>query len=110
MEILLNYDTSPLNPALKIIIPLIFVAVVGIYLYVRRYYSLKIRNVLDILLLFAVFIVIAAGLRYFGDGTQFGFTKDYSLRWFQSLAYVAAAGFFVLAGYKLFHLYEGEEK
>ncbi len=110
MDTLLTYETSPLNPALKIIIPLVFLAVLGIYVYVRRYYSERIRNVLDILLLFAVFAVIAGVLRYFGDGNQFGFTKEYSLKWFQTLAIVAEAGCFVLAGYKVLHLFGDDKK
>jgi hypothetical protein len=110
MGALFHYDTSPLNPALKIIIPAIFVVVVVLYVHVRRFYSLRIRNILDMLLLFAIFAVIAGVLRYFGHGTQFGFTKAFSLKWFESLAYVAAAGFFILAGYRLLHLYEGAKK
>jgi hypothetical protein len=110
MDTLLNYDTSPLNPALKILIPFIFLAVLGIYLSTRRYYSDKLRAFIDAMILFAFFAVMAGVLRYFGDGTQFGFTKDYSLRWLQSLAMVAEAACFILAGYRLLHLFgEGEE-
>jgi hypothetical protein len=103
---LLNYDTSPLNPALKIIIPIVFLVVLGIYVATRRYYSEKIRTFIDILLLFAVFAVLAGIFRFFGDGTQFGFTKEYSLKWFQTIAIVVEAGFFILGGYKLLHLFE----
>ena len=110
MDNLLNYDTSPLNPAIKVIIPLVFLLVFAIYLYTRRYYTEKIRTFIDILLLFASFAVIAGIFRYFGDGTQFGFTKEYSLKWFQSLAMVAEAACFALAGYKLLHLFEVERK
>jgi hypothetical protein len=110
MDNLFNYDTSPLNPALKIVIPLIFLAVFGIYLYTRRYYTEKIRTFIDILLLFALFAVIAGIFRYFGDGTQFGFTKEYSLKWLQSLAMIAEAACFALAGYKLLHLFEENRK
>jgi hypothetical protein len=110
MDNLFNYDTSPLNPLLKIIIPLVFLAVFAIFLYTRRYFSDKIRVFIDLLLIFALFAVIAGIFRYFGDGTLFGFTKEYSLKWFQSLAIVAEAICFALAGYKFLHLFEGDEK
>jgi FtsH-binding integral membrane protein len=110
MNALLIYDTSPLNSALKIIITLIFLTVLGIYLYTRRYYSDKIRTFIDIMILFAACAVVAGILRYFGHGTQFGFTEDYSLKWFQSLAYVAEAGCFILAGHKLLHLFKEDGK
>jgi len=110
MDALLNYDTSPLNPALKFIVPVIFFVVLGIYVSTRRYYSDKIRTFVDILLMFAVCAVIAGILRYFGDGIIFGFTTDYSLKWFQSLAYIAVAVFFILGGYTLLHLSEGENR
>lgn len=110
MADLLLYDTSPLNPALKILIPLLFLGVLGIYWYTRKYYSEKIRIFIDSMILFAFFAVIAGAIRYFGDGTDFGFTKDYSLKWFQSIAYIGEAGCFILAGYRLLHLFEEEEK
>ena len=106
MDAFLNYDTSPLNPALKIVIPVVFFAVFLIYLFTRKYYTEKIRTFIDILLIFALFAVIAGVFRYIGDGTQFGFTKEYSLKWFQTLAIVAEAACFGLAGYKLLHLFE----
>ena len=53
---------------LKIIIPLLFLAVFGIYLYARRNYSEEIRTFIDILLLFALCAIIAGIFRYFGDG------------------------------------------
>jgi len=110
MADLLFYDTSPLNPALKMVIPVIFLAVLVIYAYTRKYYSEKIRIFIDSMILFAFFAVISGTIRYFGDGTAFGFTGDYSLKWFQSLAYVAEAGCFILAGYRLLHLCEGDGK
>jgi hypothetical protein len=109
MDDLFNYDTSPLNPALKIIMPLVFLVVLAIYFRLRRYYKGKLKTVLNFLLLFALFAVITGIFRYFGDGTMFGFTKDYSLKWFQSLTLVAEAAFFALGGYTLLHLF-GEEK
>jgi len=68
MADLSNYNTSPLNPVLKIIIPLLFLAVFGIYLYARRYYPDRIRTFIDLLLLFALCAEIAGIFRYFGDG------------------------------------------
>jgi len=109
MDSLFDYDTSPLNPALKIIIPLVFLGVFAIYFYLHRFYKGKLKIFLDFLFLFAIFAVIAAVFRYFGDGILFGFTKDYSLKWFQSLAMVAEAAFFVLGGYTLLNLF-GEER
>ena len=109
MDSLLNYDTSPLNPALKIIIPIIFLGIFAIYFYIHRFYQGRLKVFLDYLFLFALLAVCAAVFRYFGDGTMFGFTKEYSLKWFQSLAMVAEAAFFVMAGYTLLNLFEEEK-
>lgn len=109
MDSLFNYDTSPLNPALKILIPVIFLVVFAIYFYIHRFYRGKLKVFLDFLFLFALLAVSAGVFRYFGDGTMFGFTKDYSLKWLQSLAMVAEAVFFVLAGYTLLNLFEEEK-
>jgi len=106
---LLDYNTSPLVLILKIAAPLIFLVVLGIYVATRKYYSEKIRIVIDFLILFAAFAFIAGVLRIFADGTDFGFTKEYSLRWFQSIGYIAASSSFMYAGYRLLHLF-GEEK
>ncbi len=106
MDTLLSYETSPLNPALKIIIPLIFLVALAFYFFTQRYYSEKIQILLDILIMFAFFAVLAGVFRYFGDGTGFGFTADYSLKWFQSLLMVAEAGCFCLAGYSMLHIFE----
>jgi hypothetical protein len=110
MNDLLNYDISPLNPALKIIIPLLFLGVLVIYARIYGFYRGRLRTFTDFLLLFALFAVIAGVFRYFGDGTLFGFTKDFSLKWFQSLAMVAEAVFFVLGGYTLLTLFKEEKK
>jgi len=109
MADLLDYNTSPLVLILKIVAPLIFLLILAIYAFIRKYYSEKIQAVIDSLILFATFAFIAGGLRIFADGTAFGFTEEYSLRWFQSLAYVAASGCFILAGYKLLHIFEEEK-
>ncbi|TAJ45397.1 hypothetical protein [Methanofollis fontis] len=107
---MLDYETSPLNPLLKVIVPLIFLAVTGIYFAARRHYDGAIRSFIDMLMLFALFATISGVLRFLGHGTDFGFTKDYSLKWIQSLAYVFEAGFFILAGYKLLHLFGGDDE
>jgi hypothetical protein len=109
MDHLFNYDTSPLNPALKIIIPLVFLGVFAIYLYLRRFYKGKLKILLNFLMLFALCAVLAGVFRYFGNGTMFGFTNDYSMKWLQSLAMVAEAAFFVLGGYTLLHLFDEEK-
>ena len=109
MADLLDYNTSPLVPVLKVTAPLIFLIVLVIYGLTRRYYSERIRIFIDSLILFAAFAFIAGWLRLFADGTEFGFTKEYSLRWFQSLGYIAASACFILGGYRLLNL-TGEEK
>jgi len=106
---ILDYTTSPLVPLLKIIAPLIFLVVLAFYAMTRKYYSEKIQTFIDILIWFSLFAIIAGILRFFGDGTEFGFTTEHSLRWFQSVGYLAAAGCFLLAGYNLLHLLGGEK-
>ncbi|MDD1687455.1 hypothetical protein [Methanoregula sp.] len=106
---LLDYTTSPLVLILKIIAPLIFLVVLGCYVFTRRYYSEKIRVFIDSLILFALFAFVAGWLRIYADGTEFGFTKEYSLRWFQSVGYIAASGAFMYAGYTLLHLFEEDK-
>ena len=108
MDSLFNYETSPLNPLIKVIIPLIFLIALALYYHTQRYYSEKIRIFIDILILFALFAVFAGVFRFFGHGTEFGFTSDYSLKWIQSLLMVAEAGCFALAGYTLLNLFEEE--
>jgi hypothetical protein len=105
MDSLLSYETSPLNPALKLIIPLIFFIALMFYFSTQKYYSERIRVFIDILIVFAFFAVLAGVFRFFGDGIEFGFTKDYSLKWFQSILMVAEAGCFLLAGYTMLRLF-----
>lgn len=109
MADLFDYNTSPLVLILKVAAPLIFLAALVFYVAIRRFFTGKIRLFLDTLILFAFFTVIAGWLRFYADGTEFGFTKEYSLRWVQSVAYIVSAGCFIYAGYRLLHLC-GEEK
>jgi len=81
-----------------------------IYVSIRQYYSGEIRSFITMLLLFALFETVAAVFRYFGHGTEFGFTSDYSLRWLQSIAHIIAAVFFIIAGYNLLHLFGGNKE
>lgn len=104
---LLDYATSPLDPALKLVIFLLFAAAFVIYLDTRRYFGGNVKSFIDFLVLFTLFMAIGAFLRYFGDGTAFGFTTDYSLKWFQSIAYLVAGVFYILAAHKLLTLFSG---
>jgi hypothetical protein len=105
MTDLFDYASSPLNPALKIIIFLIFAAVFLLYLDTRKHFGGKVRSFIDLLSLFGLFMALGAFFRIFGDGLGYGFTSDYSLKWFQSIAYLAAGVFFVLAARKLLTLF-----
>jgi hypothetical protein len=98
---LFNYDTSWLNPALKLAILGIYVLLSYIYFRSRRSFAGDIQWVLLILFGMGAAAAAAALLRYFGDGTQFGFTKEFSLKWFQSLCYIIQAVMFVVAAQKL---------
>jgi hypothetical protein len=104
---LFDYATSPLNPLLKIIIFLIFAAVFLIYLDMRRHFGGNVKTFIDLLCLFAVFMVLGSFFRFFGDGIEFGFTGDLSLKWFQSTAYLAAGLFYILAARQLLTLFSG---
>jgi energy-coupling factor transporter transmembrane protein EcfT len=101
MNELFNYDSSWLNPALKLLIIALFVLVGFVYNRSQRSFAGDIHWVLLILFWMSTVAAVAALLRYFGDGTQFGFSKELSLKWFQSLGYVAQAGLFVVAARKL---------
>jgi hypothetical protein len=106
---LLDYATSPLNPALKIITFLLFFAVLLIYIDTRKLFGGNAKSFIDLLCLFALFMALGAILRWFGDGTDFGFTSDYSLKWFQSICYLAAGMFSILAARKLLILFPEAE-
>ena len=101
MTELFNYDTSWLNPALKFLITGIYIFVAYVFYRAKRYYAGDIEKVINTLFWTSTIAAIAALVRYFGHGTQFGFTSEYSLKWFQTLGYVAQAVFFVVAGWRL---------
>jgi len=105
-----DYSTSPLNPVLKIIIVILFLATVVIYYDTRKKIGGDIRKSIDLLLLFFIFIALASIFRYFGHGTEFGFTSDYSLKWFQSPAYLFGSISFICAAYRLFNLFRREHE
>lgn len=107
---LFDYATSPLNPGLKFIVFLLFVVVVIIYLDTRRKFGGQIRKFIDLLLLFSIFMAMGSLFRYFGHGTDFGFTTDYSLKWFQSLAYLSGSVCFIFAAHKLLNLFRRENE
>ena len=101
MTELFNYDTSWLNPALKFLIVGIYIFVAYVYYRARRYYAGDVEKVLGGLFWMSTTAAIAALLRYFGHGTDFGFTSEHSLKWFQSLGYVAQAVIFVMVALRL---------
>ena len=101
MAELFNYDTSWLNPALKFLIVGIYIFVAYVYYRAKRYYAGDIEKVISGLFWMSVVATIAALLRYFGHGTQFGFTSEYSLKWFQSLSYLVQAVLYVAAAWRL---------
>jgi hypothetical protein len=92
-----NYDTSPLNPAIKVLIVVIYAFVAFVYYRSRDHYAGDLYRVLGLLFWVATAAAIVAMLRYFGHGTDFGFTKQFSLKWFESLGYVVWGVLFILA-------------
>ena len=110
MTDLFDYSSSLLNPALKILVFCIFLAATIVYFDVRRRFGGRTSTAIGLLLLFSLFMAAGALLRYFGHGTEFGFTSDYSLKWFQSLAYILAAICSVLAGKEFLTLFHQERK
>jgi hypothetical protein len=98
---LFDYNTSPLNPLLKIIISALYVYVAYAYYSARKKFDGDLDDVLGALFLMGIIASGAALARYFGHGTEFGFTKAYSLKWFESLGYVIQGTLFVYAGRKL---------
>jgi hypothetical protein len=98
MSGLFDYDTSWLNPALKLVIAVLYALVAYVYFRARRHYAGDLYRVLSVLFWMGTAAAVAAILRYFGHGTQFGFTNEFSLKWFQSLGYVIQAILYVIAG------------
>jgi hypothetical protein len=101
MAELLNYDTSWLNPELKFIIIGLFAFVAYVYYRARHYYAGDIEKILGILFWMSAAAAVAALLRYFGHGIEFGFNSEFSLKWFQSLGYVVQAILFFLVPWRL---------
>ena len=108
MITLTDYATNPLNPALKLVVFFLFMMVVVVYWDTRRRSGGPVRSFLTLLFLFAVFMAIGALLRYFGHGTEFGFSPEYSLKWIQSLMYCAAVACLLMAGKTLPGLFPTE--
>jgi hypothetical protein len=97
MADLFNYDTSWLNQALKLMNVVLYVLVIHGYMRARRLYQDDLHKGLTILVWMGAIAGATAFLRYFDHGTQFGFTKEFSLKWFQSLGYVMQAVLYVVA-------------
>jgi hypothetical protein len=95
-----NYDTSWLNPALKILVTLGYLAIVPMFFFAARYFKGDLRKIFKVLVWLGVIGCLAALIRYFGDGLQFGFTKSHSLKWFQSIGYLAQAIVFTIIAWK----------
>jgi hypothetical protein len=105
MNEIFDYATSPLNPVLKIVVFFLFAVVAFVYWDIRKKFGGSLRSFIDKLLLFALFMAAGALLRYFGNGTEFGFTTDYSLKWFQTLMYCAGVICLILAAGDLSNLF-----
>jgi hypothetical protein len=103
-----EYSTNLMNPFLKILVFFLYVIVVVLYYNTRQKCGGRIRKVIDLMFLFSLCMATGSLLRYFGDGLIFGFTEEYSLKWFQSLAYIAGAICYVLASYQLLNLFRGK--
>jgi len=95
---LLNYDTSWLNPALKFFIVGLYLVVAFIYFRSRAVYAGDLHRVLSVLLWMATIAALASLFRYFGHGTMFGFTKQFSLKWFQGLGFLVQAILLIVGG------------
>ena len=94
---LFDYDSSWLNPGLKIIIVVLYLVMAYGYIRARQMYTGDLYRIFSLLFWMGTVGAFAALLRYFDHGTSFGFTKELSLKWFQSLGYVVQAILFVLA-------------
>ena len=93
-----DYSSSILNPALKIVIAMGYAYVV--YLYFRcnaEFGDSTTSKALKALLIMGIFGLLGASFRYIGHGTELGFTKEFSLKWLQSVCYIIQAYFFISA-------------
>jgi len=94
---LFDYDKSWLNPGLKVLIVVLYIVVAYGYVRARRLYAGDLYRFFSIVFWMGTAGAVAALLRYFDHGLMFGFTKAFSLKWFQSLGYVVQAVLFLLA-------------
>jgi hypothetical protein len=92
-----DYDSSWLNPGLKITIAGLYLLMAFAFFRARCPYAGDLYKLFTYLFWMAIAGAIAAVLRYLDHGIFLGFTKEYSLKWFQSLGYVVQAVIFVLA-------------
>lgn len=97
-----NYDVSWLNPALKIIVAAGYLVMVPMFIFAARYFLGDLRKLFHILVWVGVIGSLAALARYFGHGLEFGFTKSLSLKWIQSLGYLAQAIVFTIVAWKFY--------
>lgn len=109
MTAFFDYTTSPLNPALKLVVFLLFVIVSAVYWDTRKKFGGRVKSFIGLLLVSTLFMAAGALLRYFGHGTDFGFTPDYSLKWFQSIMYCCGVACLILAAGKLLCLFREED-
>ena len=93
----MDYSASPFNPLLKIVIFILFCVTAVVYYDARRTIGGEIRKIIDLLLIFSLFMALGSFFRYFGHGTDFGFNSDYSLKWFHFIAYLFATLCFIYA-------------
>ncbi len=84
----LNYDTSWLNPALKLLNVGLYFLVAFVYYRARDAFSGDLRKALAILFWMGVILTFTSIARYFGHGLEFGFSTEFSLKWFESLGNV----------------------
>ena len=97
MNDLFNYDTSWLNPGLKVLSVALYLVVVYGYIRARRLYAGDLYRFFSTLFWMGTVGAVAAVARYFDHGLMFGFTKELSLKWFQSLGAVVQALIFIVA-------------
>ncbi len=98
---LFDYNTSWLNPALKLVNAALYIFVAIIYYRSRRHFAGDIEKILLLLIWMGAIAAVATTFRYFDHGTMFGFTPEFSLKWFQSLGYVAQGILFLIVGIRL---------